>query len=93
MVAVSKGKRPLTAQEAVAAEIKRAILGGDMLPSVQIFRDELAAEFGVSRVPVRDALRLLQGEGIVDYAPRVGYHVTQLDVEELLEIQSVREIL
>ncbi|MBL1116442.1 GntR family transcriptional regulator [Streptomyces sp. 110] len=77
----------------MVAEIRRAILGGDMPPGVQIFQDELASQFGVSRVPVRDALRLLQGEGLISYAPHAGYHVAQLDVEQLLEIQNVREIL
>ena len=93
MASVKRRKRPPTAQEAVVAEIRRAILGGDMPPGVQIFQDELAAEFGVNRVPVRDALRLLQGEGLISHAPHAGYHVAKLDVEELLEIQNVREIL
>ncbi|TCP55317.1 GntR family transcriptional regulator [Tamaricihabitans halophyticus] len=86
-------KRPPTAQEAVLAEIRRAILGGDMPPGTQIFQDELATRFGVSRVPVRDALRTLEGEDLVTYVPRRGYHVIQLDVDELLEIQQIREIL
>ncbi|MER7542611.1 GntR family transcriptional regulator [Actinomadura sp.] len=93
MAAAKSGKRPKTAQEAVFAEIRRAILAGRFSPGAQILPDQLAAEYGVSRVPVRDALRLLESEGLVSYAAYHGYQVTQLTEEELLELQRLREIL
>jgi DNA-binding GntR family transcriptional regulator len=86
-------KRPLTAQEAVFVEIRRSILAGEMPPGTQIFQEDLATEYGVSRIPVRDALRLLEGEGLVSYAPHHGYQVTRLTEEELLELQRLREVL
>ncbi|MPZ79732.1 MAG: FCD domain-containing protein [Actinophytocola sp.] len=55
--------------------------------------EELAAEYGVSRIPVRDALRLLEGEGLVSYTAHHGYQITRLTEEELLELQRLREIL
>lgn len=93
MAAAKSGKRPPTAQEAVFVEIRRAILAGEMPPGTQIFPDELAAEYGVSRIPVRDALRLLESEGLVSYAAYRGYQVTRLTEDELLELQRLREIL
>lgn len=93
MAGPSGRRRPPTAQEAVFAEIRRSILAGEMPPGSQILQDELAAEYGVSRIPVRDALRQLEGEGLVSYAPHHGYHVTRLTAEELGEIQRMREIL
>lgn len=89
----SRGKRPPTAQEVVLAGLRRAILGGEMPPGSPVFQDEIANEFGVSRVPVREALRILEGERLIAYSPHRGYHVMQLDIGELLEIQHIRGIL
>lgn len=93
MAAARSGRRPPTAQEAVFAEIRRAILAGRMSPGTQVLPDQLAAEYGVSRIPVRDALRLLESEGLVSYAAYHGYQVTQLTEEELSELLRLREIL
>ncbi|MGH3761416.1 GntR family transcriptional regulator [Actinophytocola sp.] len=92
-MAAANSKRPPTAQEAVFVEIRRAILAGEMPPGTQIFPDELAAEYGVSRIPVRDALRLVESEGLVSYTAYRGYQVTRLTEDELLELQRLREIL
>lgn len=93
MAAAKRGKRPPTAQEAVFAEIRREILAGNMPPGTQVLPDQLAAEYGVSRIPVRDALRLLESEGLVSYAAYHGYQVTRLTEAELLELQRLRGIL
>lgn len=86
-------KRPPTAQTAVLRELRREILSGDLAPGSQIMQDEIAERYGVSRVPVRDALRTLEGQGLVTYSPHRGYHVTQIDVDELQQIQDIREII
>jgi DNA-binding GntR family transcriptional regulator len=86
-------KRPPTAQTAVLRELRREILSGDLAPGSLIMQDELAERYGVSRVPVRDALRTLEGQGLVAYAPHRGYHVIQIEVEELQQIQDIRQIL
>ena len=86
-------ERPLTAQEAVLAELRRAILVGDLKPNSAIVQGAISEELGVSRVPVREALRILEGEGLVRYAPHHGYSVAELSLEELLEIQRIRELL
>jgi DNA-binding GntR family transcriptional regulator len=86
-------RRPPTAQEAVLAELRRSILEGELVPGAQILQDRIAEQLGVSRVPVREALKMLEGEGQVSYAPHRGYFVTELDAAELMEVYRIREIL
>ena len=85
--------RPMTAQEAVLGELRRRLVGGMLRPGDQIRQDALAEELGVSRVPVREAMRILEGEGQIAYTPHRGYFVAELDVEELAEIYRLRDIL
>ena len=56
-----------TLRENVADEIRMKILNGDMKPGDKIIEQELASEFGISRGPVREALRQLEQEGMVEY--------------------------
>lgn len=85
--------RPMTAQEAVLGELRRRLVGGLLRPGDQIRQDALAEELGVSRVPVREAMRILEGEGQIAYTAHRGYFVAELDVEELAEIYRLRDIL
>lgn len=85
--------RPPTAQQAVLAELRRAIIEGELAPGSQIVQGTLADRLGVSRVPIREALRILQGEGQVSYSPHRGYFIAELSIEELLEIQRLRALL
>lgn len=86
-------RRPPTAQEAVLAELRRLIATGRLRPGEQILQDALAVELGVSRVPLREALKILEGEGLVTYAAHRGYFVTQLSLSDLLEVYRIRELL
>lgn len=86
-------QRPPTAQEAVLAELRRAILEGDLRPGAQMLQDNIAERLGVSRVPVREALKILEGEGQVAYSPHRGYFVAELSYDELGEIYRIRELL
>ncbi len=86
-------ERPLTAQEAVLAEIRREILSGQWAPGTPIRQDAVASALGVSRVPVREALKILEGEGQVTYVPHKGYVVRELDANELVELYRLRELL
>lgn len=85
--------KPPTAQEAVLAELRRFIATGRLRPGEQFVQDALAAELGVSRVPLREALKILEGEGQVTYLAHRGYFVTQLSLSDLLEVYRIREIL
>jgi len=86
-------QRPPTAQEAVLAELRRFIATGALRPGQQIVQDALAVRLGVSRVPLREALKILEGEGQVTYVAHRGYFVTELSLSDLLEVYRIREIL
>ena len=85
--------RPQTAQQAVLAEMRSSILSGELAPGSPIVQDALAERFGVSRVPVREALKILEGEGLVAYAAHHGYSVIKLEVSDLLEVYRLRAVL
>lgn len=86
-------QRPLTAQEAVLAQLRAEILVGALRPGSPIRQDAIATRLGFSRVPVREALKTLEGENLVSYRPRQGYFVTELNFEELEEIYNIRRLL
>lgn len=86
-------KRPPTAQEAVLAELRNLIATGQMRPGERIGQDSLALQLGVSRVPLREALKILEGEGQVTYLAHRGYFVALLSLSDLLEVYRIREIL
>ncbi|MDT7630091.1 MAG: hypothetical protein QOI50_2021 [Pseudonocardiales bacterium] len=93
MTTPKKFTRPPTAQQAVLAELRRAILEGELPPGSQLIQEAVAEKLGVSRVPVREAMRILQGEGQISYTPHQGYFIAQLDLQELEEIRRIRELL
>lgn len=86
-------RRPPTAQEAVLAEMRRAIVSGELKPGQPIRQSVLAGRLGVSRVPLREALNILQGEGQVVYQAHHGYSVTRLDLDDLREVYRIRQLL
>ena len=85
--------RPPTAQEAVLAEIRRLIVSGELAPGAPVRQEAVAERLGVSRVPVREALKVLEGEGHVVYAAHRGYVVAELSVDDLTEVYRLRELL
>ena len=90
---MSDYRRPPTAQEAVLVEIRRAIVTGELPPGTALRQDALAERFGVSRVPLREALKILEGEGQVDYRAHHGYVVARLDRDALAEVYRIRALL
>jgi DNA-binding GntR family transcriptional regulator len=85
--------RPRTAEETAAAELREAIVRGDLPPGAAIRQDATARELGVSVIPVREALKTLASEGLIVYRPQRGYTVAQLHPESLGGIYRVRELL
>ena len=86
-------RRPPTAHEAVLARLRQLIATGVLEPGEQVRQEQLAEQLGVSRVPLREALRILEGEGRVTYHPHRGYFVTELSVEDLVEVYRIRDLL
>ncbi|MEV6247909.1 GntR family transcriptional regulator [Streptomyces sp. NPDC051742] len=86
-------RRPQTAQQFVLGELRRAITSGELRPGDQIRQDALAARFEVSRVPLREALKSLEAEGLVVHHIHRGYFVAELSLDDLEEIYRIRELL
>lgn len=86
-------QRPPTTQEFVLGELRKAIVAGELAPRQPIRQDTIAQQLGVSRVPLREALKTLEAEGQVIYQPHRGYSVAELSLEDLLEVYRLREIL
>lgn len=82
-----------SSQREILDELRRCILDGEVPPGSPIPVDGVAASFGVSRIPVREALMTLIGEGLVDHRARTGYRVAKMTAEEFGEIYLVREAL
>jgi DNA-binding GntR family transcriptional regulator len=82
-----------TAAESVLHELRSALAAGRLLPGQQLVQEDLAADLGVSRVPIRESLKILEGEGHVTYHPNRGYFVTELSADDLIELYRIRQIL
>lgn len=80
-------------QQAILDELRRVILVGAVSPGTPIPLGEVAHLFGVSQIPVREALKTLIGEGLVAHRSNFGYSVALLTPQELREIYIVRESL
>lgn len=84
------GAKALSLPEQIAQKIGTAIIQGHYEPGERIHEQELADNFGVSRGPVRDALRLLERDGFVQISARRGTNVTQLTPKEVIDVFNVR---
>jgi DNA-binding GntR family transcriptional regulator len=80
----------------VAADLRRAILTGRRRPGERLVEDRLSEEMGVSRVPIREALRTLAAEGLVELQPRRGASVADVSKDvarDLVEVRATLEAL
>ena len=74
-------------------EIEKRILSGEIQAGGRINENQLAAEFGTSRGPIREAIRALEGVGLVESIPNRGTFVRVVSVEEVREVYDVRAAL
>lgn len=77
----------------IAGALRDAILAGDYPPGTWLRQDDLAERFGASRLPVREALRILQSEGLTEAFPNRGSRVPLLDLAEVDVTYRMRERL
>jgi DNA-binding GntR family transcriptional regulator len=82
-----------TKQELVYGEVRERILGGTYVPGYRIVIDALAEEFGVSALPVREAIRRLEAEGLVVFRPNVGAQVAPAEPGVFDEEMTVLAVL
>ncbi len=73
--------------------LRERILHGEFREGAALRQDALAAELGVSRIPVREALRQLEAEGLVTFSPHVGAVVSTLSLDEIRELFDLRALL
>ena len=90
-VAAEEDGRLLSAR--IADEIRSAVLSGEMRPGMRIRQELLAAKFGASRIPVREALKQLENEGLVVLAPNRGAWIADVNSEESIEVYRIREVV
>ena len=83
----------LTRADRVFSAIQDAIVKGELKPGSKMSEAELASRYGVSRGPLREALRRLEGRKLITRIPHVGVRVISLSFTELIEIYQVREEL
>jgi len=79
------------ASERVAEALRSAILRGEFEPGTRIRQEAVASDHGASRLPVREALRMLESEGLVTVVANTGAWVSQLNFEECDELYQIRE--
>lgn len=83
----------MSAHDVALHELRQLILRGEYAPGGRIVQEAIAERLGLSVIPVREALKTLQGEGLVTFRPRRGFFVTEFSSEELLEICAIRSAL
>lgn len=80
--------RPL--REIVYEELRSLILTGKIKPGTRMMEIELAEDMGVSRTPIREAIRKLEKEGLVVIEPRKGAYASEVSVKDMVDILEVR---
>jgi DNA-binding GntR family transcriptional regulator len=90
---LSHMKKPRISSDEVVDFIRKKILAGDYPQGHALNSKKLAASIGVSRTPVREALRRLEAKGLVEIVPHFGAHVRAVELGELVEICAMRQAL
>jgi DNA-binding GntR family transcriptional regulator len=79
--------------EALAQRLRDEIAEGKLVPGQAIPQEEISARFGVSRSPLREALRQLEAEGAIEYRANRGAVVASIDAESLRQVYAIRRML
>ena len=90
---MNNGYRDNVASHRIADSLRTAILDGSYLPGERIRQEDIAARSGASRIPVREALRMLDAEGLITLVANSGAWVTRLSLAECVETYLIRERL
>ncbi len=80
-------------RELIFNTLREAIIVGELKPGERLMEVQLADKMGVSRTPVREAIRKLELEGLVEMLPRKGAHVADLSVKDIMDVLEVRSTL
>lgn len=80
-------------REVIFNTLREAIIVGELKPGERLMEVQLAEKMGVSRTPVREAIRKLELEGLVEMLPRKGAHVADLSAKDIMDVLEVRATL
>lgn len=80
-------------RDVIFETLRKAIISGDIKPGERLMEVSLAEQMGVSRTPVREAIRRLEAEGLVTMVPRKGTHVSELSMKDIMDVLEVRAAL
>ena len=81
----------LATSHRIAASLREEILSGKFAPGTRILQEDIAEQFGASRSPVREALRMLDADGLVTLVANTGAWIAQLSLTECEEMYQIRE--
>src|SRR5271156_2932500 len=93
VIMLASDSPPSTLKAHVVATLREAIIARKFRPGERLNESKLARQYGVSRIPVREALVQLQEQGLVMNHPRRGMFVNSLGEKETQEINSIRIVL
>lgn len=80
-------------RERIVARLRAAIIAGDLAPKARLMEPELARWLGVSRTPLREAIRHLEAEGLVTTIPRIGTFVSEVSPRDVEDTYAIRAVL
>lgn len=83
----------LPLRDVVFHTLREAILRGDLKPGERLMELQLAAKLGVSRTPIREAIRMLEQEGLAVTVPRKGAEVARMTLKDMEDVLEIREAL
>ena len=83
----------LPLRDVVFHTLREAILKGELKPGERLMELQLAAKLGVSRTPIREAIRMLELEGLAVTIPRRGAQVAKMTIKDMEDVLQVREVL
>ena len=90
---IAAGAKPKTLADEVFSQMRDAIVCGDFAPGSKINEPQLASQYGISRGPLREAIRRLEGAKLVEIKPNAGAKVISLNKSQAIEIYEIRESL
>ncbi len=93
MVATSSSTRAAVLSQTVVTELKRLIYSGEFEPGERLNEATLALRMGTSRGPIREAMKVLAGLGLVTSIPNKGMFVRQLSVRDMVEVYELRAVV
>jgi GntR family transcriptional regulator of vanillate catabolism len=83
----------LTRSVSITDSLRSSILAGEFQPGGRIYEVSLSEQLKVSRTPIREALKVLAGEGLLDYIPNRGYSVREYSVDDIVQAYENRAAL